>query len=260
MNAKKVPSIADWINDVNTAHSVLACGSRSAPGDQRLPPFSPPRPPTPPIDTYLADDQKDARSQKRRRAMEDDLDQTPRPSKRARDLDGIPRFPPSPTKSTPSAAGSEASEVGSHRSGRLSPVKQLQLLEDEDQPVVFCNFDDDQEAEEPADVTAMRSAIQQYADGMGILGYDDVNAVTSELMQADKMRFKYPWANDPGQRCVLGSMPPMVQVQNIVETARKYDRGAGVSENEWNSEVQNELLKLARSTSRNRRTLDIHNV
>ncbi|KAH6612964.1 hypothetical protein C7974DRAFT_74545 [Boeremia exigua] len=106
----------------------------------------------------------------------------------------------------------------------------------------------------------MRSAIQQYADGMGISGYDDVNAVTSELMQADKMRFKYPWANDPGQRCVLGSMPPMVQVQNIVETARKYDRGAGVSEDEWNSEVQNELLKLARSTSRNRRTLDIHNV
>jgi hypothetical protein len=106
----------------------------------------------------------------------------------------------------------------------------------------------------------MRSAIQQYADGVGILGYDDVNAVTSELMQADKMRFKYPWANDLGQRCVLGSMPLMGQVQTIVETARQYDRGAGVSEDEWNSEVQNELLKLARSTSKNRRTLDIHNV
>lgn len=260
MNATNISDIAEWINNVNTAQPVFARGSRSAPGDQRLATFSPSRPPTPPVVTYLVDDKEDSRSPKRRLIMEVDLDQTPRPSKRARDVDGMPLFPPSPTKSTPSAAGSETSEVESHRSGRLSPVKQLQLLEDEDQPVVFCNFDDDQEGKEPADVTAMRSAIQQYADGMGILGYDDVNAVTSELMQIDRMRFQYPWANDPGQRCVFGSMPPMVQVQDIVETARKYDRGAGVSEDEWNSEVQNLLLKLARSTSKHRRTLDIHNV
>ncbi|KAL5420726.1 hypothetical protein PMIN04_006217 [Paraphaeosphaeria minitans] len=120
----------------------------------------------------------------------------------------MPLPPPSLTKSTPSAAGSETSEVESHRSGHLSPLKQLQLLEDEDQPVMFCNFDDDQEGEEPADVRAMRSAIQQFADSVEILSYDDVNTVTSELMQTDRMRFQYPWANDPGKRSVLGSMPP----------------------------------------------------
>lgn len=240
INRTTVCDIDDWIDNIVTAH------------ERQPATFSALRPPTPPGNT------ENSRPRKRRRVMEEDLNQTPRPSKRARDMDGTPFFPPSPTKS--SAAASETSEVESHRSGRLSPVKQLQLLEDEDQPVVFCNFDDDQGSEEPADVTAMRSAVQQYADGVGILGYDDVNAVTTGLVQVDRMRFQYPWANNREQRCALGSMPPVSQIQDIVETAQKYDRGAGVSEDEWNAEVQNLLLKLARGTSKHRRTLDIHNV
>ncbi|RMZ72063.1 MFS monocarboxylate transporter [Pyrenophora seminiperda CCB06] len=162
---------------------------------------------------------------------------------------------------TTSRLSSEVSEVESHQSGRLSPVKQLQLLEDfEEQPVVFCNFDDDEEGEEPEDVTVMRRATQQFADGIGILGYDDINAVVSALPLIDRMRFQYSWANDREQRCLLGSMPPIAQIRDVVETARKYDHGSGVSEDEWNSEVQHPLLKLARNTSKHRQTLDIHNV
>lgn len=122
--------------------------------------------------------------------MQVDLDQTPRPPKRLRNLDSVFQPPLSPTKSASSVAASEAFEVESHQSGRLSPVKQLQLLEDfEEQPVVFCNFDDDGEGEEPEDVTAMRRATQQFADGIGILGYYDINAVVSTLPPIDRMRF-----------------------------------------------------------------------
>jgi hypothetical protein len=140
-------------------------------------------------------------------------------------------------------------------------VKQLQLLEDfEEQPVVFCNFDDNEDGEEPEDVMAMRRAGQRFADGIGILGYDDIDAVVSALPSVDRMRFQYPWANDLEHRCVFGSMPSTTQVLCIVETARKYDHGSGVSEDEWNSEVQHPLLKLARNTCKHRQTLDIHNV
>ncbi|KAF2260949.1 hypothetical protein CC78DRAFT_584248 [Lojkania enalia] len=222
-------------------------------------PHSPPSAPL--VAPYAADDKENNRSVVKRRMMEEDLDQTPRPSKRPRELDSVPHLPPSPTKSSSSAAISEASEVESHQSGRLSPVKQLQLLEDlEDQPVIFCNFDDGEEGEEPEDVTAMRRATQRFADGIGILGYDDVSAVVSALPPMDRMRFEYSWANDMEGRCALGSMPSMAHLLDIVETARKYDHGSGVSEDEWNSEVQHPLLKLARNTSKHRQTLDIHNV
>lgn len=194
--------------------------------------------------------------------MQFDLEQTPRPPKRVRDLDGAPQFaPPSPTKSASSAAVSEASEAESHQSGRLSPVKQLQLMEDfEEQPVIFCNFDDDEDGEEPEDVTAMRRAVQRFADGVGILGYDDMDAVSYTLPPVDRMRFQYPWANDMEHRCVFGSMPSTTQILGIVETARRYDHGSGISEDEWNSEVQHPLLKLARNTSKYQQTLEIHNV
>ncbi|KAH7020659.1 hypothetical protein B0J12DRAFT_393722 [Macrophomina phaseolina] len=242
MNAARSADIAIWIDSIPTPQSFPS-----------IPPSSP----------HPTDDRENARiaKTKKRRAMQDDLDQTPRPSKRLRDIDDVPQFPPSPTKSGSSAAASEISEVESHQSGRLSPVKQLQLLEDfEDQPVVFCNFDDEDAGDEPEDVTAMRMAIQQFADGIGILGYDDVDTVLSALSPIDRMRFEYPWANNAEQRNALGSMPSTAQVMEIVETARKYDRGSGVSEDEWNSEVQHPLLKLARNTSKQRRTLDIHNV
>lgn len=72
-------------------------------------------------------------------------------------------------------------------------MKQLQLLEDfEEQPVVFCNFDDKEDGEEPEDVTEMRRADQRFADSIGILGYDDMEVVISTLSSVDKIRFQYP--------------------------------------------------------------------
>ena len=194
--------------------------------------------------------------------MQADQDKTPRPLKRLRDLDDAPQFPPpSPTKSASSEAVSEAFEAESHQSGRLSPVKQIQLLEDlEEHPVVFCNFDDDANEGEPEDVTLMRRAIQRFADGIGILGYNNMDAVISALPRIDRMRFQYSWANNPEQRCIFGSMPSTAQVLGIVEMARGYDRGSGVSEDEWNSEVQHPLLKLACSTCRYSQNLVIFNV
>jgi hypothetical protein len=140
-------------------------------------------------------------------------------------------------------------------------VKQIQLLEDfEEHPVVFCNFDDDLDGAEPEDVTLMRRAIQRFADGIGILGYDSMDEVVSALPPMERMRFQYSWASDLEQRRNIGSMPSTAQVLGIVETAREHDRGSGVSEDEWNSEVQHPLLKLACSTCKHSKTLVIFNV
>ena len=258
MNTTSISQIAVWIDSVSASQTGYDAHFYAALSERQLIAF---RPPSPSIAPWTAG-KEIPQPAKKRRTMQVDSDQTPRPSKRLRDLDNVPGFPPSPTKSASSATASEASEIESHQSGRLSPVKQLQLLEDfEEQPVVFCNFDDEErEGEEPEDVTVMRRATQRFADGIGILGYADINAVVSALPPIDKMRFKYPWVNDLEQRCTLGFMPSTVQILDIVETARKYDRGSGVSEDEWNSEVQHPLLKLARNTSKHRQTLDIHNV
>ena len=164
-------------------------------------------------------------------------------------------------RSSSNNAPSEASEVESHQSGRLSPVKQLQVLEDfDEQPVVFCNFDGEGEGNEPEDVSLMRGAAQQFADGIGILGCDNMDTILRSLPRTDRLRFQYAWANAVEQRCSFGSMPSLAQSLDIVETARRHDRGSGGSEDEWNSEVQHPLLKLARNTSRHRQRLDIHNV
>ncbi|KAH7111888.1 hypothetical protein B0J11DRAFT_554324 [Dendryphion nanum] len=163
--------------------------------------------PIPHIAPCAADDKENPRPARKRHLMQFDSDQTPRPLKRLRDLND---------------------------SGRLSPVKQLQLLEDfEEQPVVFCNFDDKEDGEEPEDVTEMRRADQRFADSIGILGYDDMEVVISTLSSANNVKQRY---------------------------GRKHDHGSGVSEDEWNSEVQHPLLKLARNTCKRRQTLDIHNV
>jgi hypothetical protein len=106
----------------------------------------------------------------------------------------------------------------------------------------------------------MRRAVQRFADGVGILGYDDISAVISALPPMDRTRFQYAWVNDSEQRCVFGSMPSTAQVLSIVAMARQYDHGSGVSEDEWNSEVQHPLLKLACSTSKYSETLAIFNV
>jgi len=121
--------------------------------------------------------------------MQADQDQTPRPPKRLRILNDAPQCPPSPTRSATSEAVSEAE---SHQSRRLSPVKRIQLLEDSEQyPVVFCNFDDNTDGAEPEDVMLMRNAVQRCADGVGILGYSNMDAIIIALPPMDKIQFQH---------------------------------------------------------------------
>ena len=59
---------------------------------------------------------------------------------------------------------------------------------------------------------------------------------------------------------VYGTTALISEVEEIVNIARKKDRGGGTSEDDWNTEVHLQLLKLTHETSARRRTLDIHNV
>lgn len=261
MSATSVSDIAVWIENIQTPQDLYKLHSLPTIGRQQLTAFRP-SPSIPPIIPCASDDKENPRPAKKCRIMQGDQDQTPRPPKRLRDLDDAPQFlPPSPTKGASSEAVSEAFEAESHQSGRLSPVKQIQLLEDfEEHPVVFCNFDDDMDGVEPEDVMLMRRAIQRFADGIGVLGYNNMDVVVSALPPIDRMRFQYSWANDLEHRCIFGSMPSTAQVLGIVEMARGYDRGSGVSEDEWNSEVQHPLLKLACSTCKYPQSLVMFNV
>lgn len=198
--------------------------------------------------------------------MDDDLDseKTPRPPKRQRDTSGLPlgtpRFFPSPSPTKSNTTPSEPS-VGSHQSGRLSPSKQLQALEDEDQPVFFCNFGDIEEHEEFVDVEKMRDAIQRFADGVGILGYEDLHAVTALLSsKEDLKRFGYSWANDYTRRLTYGAMPSIACLEDIVRAGWNNDRGTGTSEDDWNTDVQHPLIKLALETCKHKATLNIYGV
>ncbi|XTI84546.1 hypothetical protein V2W45_1465599 [Cenococcum geophilum] len=102
----------------------------------------------------------------------------------------------------------------------------------DEQPVVFYNFDDDVEGEEPEDVAAVRVAIQRLQMALVFLGIMiDHNALT----QSDKTRLQYPWTNEPQHRSAYRSMPSSCEVKDIVKTAGKKDRGGGALEDDWNT-------------------------
>lgn len=229
----------------------------------------------PPLCTQAHDDKENPRptKQNKRRLMDDDgnldVDETPRPTKRQRDANdvtylplGAPRFFPSPSPTKSNTTPSEAS-LESHQSGRLSPSKQLQALEDDEQPVFFCNFGDVDKHEERADVATMRSAIQHLADGVGILGYEQEHLPTvmaSLSSTLERKRFGYSWANDCTQRLTHGAMPSIASLDGIVRAGWKHDRGTGTTEDDWNTDVQHQLIKLALETSKHKATLNVHGV
>lgn len=95
-----------------------------------------------------------------------DPEVTPRPNKK-RNLHGELVLSATPS-SEPSSVGSE---LESHKSGRMSPSKQMAVLEDLMHPALFYDFGTI-EAIIPADVEEIRAHIQSLADGVGILGYD----------------------------------------------------------------------------------------
>ena len=100
----------------------------------------------------------------------EDVNVTPRPAKKRRhSLENIE--PPEHFSSISAQSEDAASEeLESHRSGRLSPSKQLAYLEDRDEPVIFCDFQSTQ-AEMLEDVQELRRRVQRLSDGVGILGY-----------------------------------------------------------------------------------------
>ena len=191
-----------------------------------------------------------------------DLEETPRPKRRRGALHSVDlSAPPSPTRS--GSANESNSDTQSHYSGCLSPVKQMELLGDLKKPVVFCDFDDEKE-EEATDVTTMRMFVQDYADGIGILAFegklDEIVGSHGLLVETEKVQFRRPCANDPHVRSTFGTMPAMQDVRDIVDRAKWLNRGAGSSEDDWNTTVHFPLLKLALHTSKHSKSLSIHSV
>lgn len=82
----------------------------------------------------------------------------------------------------------------------------------------------------------------------------------ARLPLLDRTRFQYPFVRACGTRLAYGQMPTMEDIQSIVESARETAREPTSSEDEWNSSVQQPLLKLALNTSRYSRTLKLHSV
>ncbi|KAF1938276.1 hypothetical protein EJ02DRAFT_469074 [Clathrospora elynae] len=178
---------------------------------------------------------------------------TPRPAKRCRNDDSF-HFSPSRSESTAS--------VASHRSGKLSPVKQIEALKDLERPVIFCDFNSVDADSERSDVAAMRTAVQILADGVGILEHaneDIFNASIAELPDLDRMRLQRPWAKDACE-ALSGSTPAICDIAKIVNDACALNTSAGGAEDEWNSDVQKPLLKLALATSQHAKVLSLHSV
>lgn len=186
-----------------------------------------------------------------------DDQETPRPAKRLRDFDDTYHFSP-----TPSSRSESTASVTSHKSGRRSPVKQIEALKDLERPVIFCDFNSVDANGERSDVAAMHTAAQMLAEGVGILEYTDAdifNASIAGLPELDRTRLQRPWAKD-ACNALYGSTPAILDVVNIVDDACSLNTSAGGAEDEWNSDVQKPLLKLALATSRHVEVLSLHSV
>ncbi|KAH9869719.1 hypothetical protein IAQ61_006931 [Plenodomus lingam] len=205
----------------------------------------------------------------KRRFMDDNAhpEDTPRPSKQQRDADNTPQTPlgelgfvPSLSPRKSNASTSDIT-MASNQSSRFGPLRQLQVLADDHQPILFRNFCDVEDYEERADVATMRCAIQRLADGVGILGYEDVQTVTASLSSTmDRLRFEYSWANECPQRLTYGGMPPLACLEAIVRKGWARDRGPGDSKDIWHTEVHYPLLRLALETCKHEQRLNIHAV
>jgi len=108
-----------------------------------------------------------------------DLQKTPRPSKkrniRGEAISGPNSLPSTPSLSSRSETSCANDDLESHKSGRMSPTKQMAQLEDQEQPVVFYDFEMPG-VEIPEDVEKLRANAQRLADGVGILGAVDVRS------------------------------------------------------------------------------------
>lgn len=166
------------------------------------------------------------------------------PQKRARNiLEDSPHFPPT----TSSIESDSTSSFQSHNSGKYSPVRQIQILEDSDRPVIFVDFYNMERAgQAPKSVTHMHTAAQMLADGVGILDYDSdstdaFKASIAHLPKLDQMRLQYPSAKDAG-RARYGATPSIDDIARIVCDARLLNDGTGGTKSAWNASVHHPLL------------------
>lgn len=186
-----------------------------------------------------------------------DDQETPRPAKRLREINDLYHFSP-----TSSIRSDSTASTTSHKSGRLSPTKQIHALRDLERPVIFCDFDSVEADRGRSDVTAMQTAVQMLADGVGIVDYDNADtfrASIAKLSELDRARLLQPWARD-ASRSLCGVTPAIHSIANIVDDAIVLNNGAGGAEDEWNSDVQKPLLKLALATCRHTNVLSLHSV
>ena len=145
-----------------------------------------------------------------------DDQETPRPAKRLREINDPYHF--SPTSSSRSDSTASAT---SHKSGRLSPTKQIHALRDLERPVIFCDFDSVEADSGRSDVAAMRTAVQILADGVGVVEYnnaDEFEASLVRLSELDRARLLRPWARD-ASGSLYGVTPAIHKIANIVEDA-----------------------------------------
>jgi len=84
--------------------------------------------------------------------MSDD-EETPRPTKRYRNFDGDFHFSP-----TLSYRSDSIASVTSHKSGRFSPVKQVEAQKDLERLVIVCHLESADADSEQLDVAAMQTA------------------------------------------------------------------------------------------------------
>ncbi|KAL8724616.1 MAG: hypothetical protein Q9166_007848 [cf. Caloplaca sp. 2 TL-2023] len=188
---------------------------------------------------------------------EGDAEISPRPTKRRHIQDDVDP----PQRFSPRAQSDMSSEVESHRSGRISPTKQLAYLEDREDPVIYCDFGSTR-AEMQEDVQNLHADVQSLSDGVGILGYeaDELASLTAAggalETNRERDRFRYPWANDLGKRRKTGNMVPLADIQSLITAAItcEYNRS---HENTWNEEVHLAVLMRALASSPHAACLDV---
>ncbi|KXL42052.1 hypothetical protein M433DRAFT_66560 [Acidomyces richmondensis BFW] len=156
---------------------------------------------------------------------------------------------------------SSQEDLESHCSGRLSPVKQLQLLEDDDHaPVYFRDFGDP-ESEIDDRACQMQGTLQRLADGIGII--NDVgdwlrDPSFATLRVLDQRRLSR-LTSDP-LRSNYGGVPHLTEVMQLVDAAISLSRNAYATEDDWNTLVQHPLLNLALRTSVHNRAVILESV
>ena len=188
------------------------------------------------------------------------MDETPRPNKRLRDtIDN-------PILSGPNSEVDTVSEIGSHRSGRSSPIKQLEALRDADEPTIFCAFDDPRYPE-PQRIAILRDDLENIGRGIGIMHFAYQGADAKQFLEnsdservfsrRDGIEFRRSSVWDEQGKIRLGVTPSLSAVAVLVRSAQEL---SDQDEDTWNHDVQRRMIDLALASSTHSEKLEVHSV